>query len=139
MCHMTFADESAITTHYDTARAPSRGRPRKSPLVCEVRGIKFADSSNKPRHLKGQCTAFYLQALCDVSVAIATKVYAKIDFAIFLRCSTWSADAWPNTRQVRVTSVARSLWIDPCVHRIVNVAHQCEVCDSTLVYVIGEL
>ena len=83
VCHMTLADESAITTHYDTARAPSRGRPRKSPLVCEVRGIKFADSSNKRRHLKGQCTAFYLQALCDVSVAIATKVYAKIDFAIF--------------------------------------------------------
>ena len=62
MCHMTFADESAIITHYDTAHAPSPDRPRKSRLTCEVCGIKFADSSNKRRHIRSA------SATCDVNM-----------------------------------------------------------------------
>ena len=62
MCHMRFVDESALIAHYDTAHAPSRGRPRKSRLQCEVCGIKFADSSNKRRHIRSA------SATCDVNM-----------------------------------------------------------------------
>ena len=50
--------------------------------------VRFAASSlrilaTNAAILKVNARLFYLQALCDVSVVIATKFYAKIDFAIF--------------------------------------------------------
>ena len=85
MCHMTFADESAIITHYDTAHAPSRGRPRKSRVTCEVCGIKFADSSNKRRHIRSA------SATCDVNMfqCDCRNVEIMTYSCIVLVCTPW--------------------------------------------------
>ena len=62
MCHMTFADESALIAHYDTAHAPSRGRQHSLRLECEFSGTKFGDLSSKRRHLRSA------SATCDVKM-----------------------------------------------------------------------
>ena len=51
---MTFNDQSAISSHYDTAHAQSGGRPERpdARYECEICGRKFTEKSSLKSHLR---------------------------------------------------------------------------------------
>ena len=77
---MTFNDQSAISSHYDTAHAQSGGRPERpdARYECEICGRKFTEKSNLKSHLRnihglGDAKTFQCD-LCPKVCALKTNL-----------------------------------------------------------------